>query len=120
MKLKSKVITGVVLSLALIFLGLYLIGNISISVGERTGVVTKFSHKGLFVQTWEGELLQGGLGQGVTSSWAFTVSDDKVIEDIHKVQRSGDRCTLKYRQLLFSPIWQGDTSYFIVEVIREN
>lgn len=51
------------------------------SDGERTGVITKFSHKGMLIKTWEGELNMGGFDQGgVATIWAFSVDDPVIVE----------------------------------------
>lgn len=95
------------------------IGGLTYSEGERTGTITKFSHKGLFFKTWEGELNMGGLevgGKGVT--WEFSVNDPEVVEKIHKSQRVGGHWTLKYRQQLFKQSWNGATEYFVTDVVQ--
>jgi hypothetical protein len=94
------------------------IGSFTYSEGERTGTVTKLSHKGLLLKTWEGELNMGGLEVGGKSSvWQFSVDDPAIIEDIKKAQRAGGRWTLKYRQQAMKQSWKGSTDYFITEVI---
>lgn len=90
------------------------------SNGERTGVVWKFSKKGILWKSWEGELNLGGasLGEGgvvVPNQWGFSTRDDAVAEKIQGVQRSGQRVTLVYRQWWASP-WAINTNYEITEV----
>lgn len=99
--------------------GCAFVGSMSYSEGERTGTIQKFSHKGMFMRTWEGELSKGGLDVGgVSSVWAFSVEDPAVVEKIHQAQRSGGRWTLKYRQQLLRQSWRGDTKYFVTDVIQ--
>lgn len=101
--------------------GCVYVGTLTYSDGERTGTIAKFSHKGLMIKTWEGELHQGGLDQGgVAKVWSFSVEDPAVIEKIHEAQRSGGSYTLKYRQQLMQQSWQGETAYFITDVIKAN
>lgn len=101
--------------------GCMYVGTLTYSEGERTGTIAKFSHKGLLIKTWEGELHQGGLDQGgVAKVWNFSVDDPAVIEKIHEAQRSGGPYTLKYRQELMQQSWRGETGYFIVDVIKAN
>lgn len=101
--------------------GCVYVGTFTYSEGERTGTIAKFSHRGLVIKTWEGELHQGGLDQGgVAKVWNFSVNDPAVIEKIHEAQRSGGHYTLKYRQQLMKQSWRGDTEYFITDVIKAN
>jgi len=121
MKNKKYILYGIVVSLFLLMCvrGYFLIGSITYSDGERTGVITKFSHKGLFFKTWEGELNMGGLevgGKGTT--WNFSVDDQSIVEKIQKSQRVGGHWTLKYRQQLLQQSWNGSTEYFITDVIK--
>jgi len=117
---KNKYVIGVVCVLLLIIgvKGCTSIGALTYSEGERTGVITKLSSKGMMVKTWEGELNMGGYETGGKAAvWAFSVDDPKVVEKIHSIQRSGVRCTLKYRQQFMKQSWRGATEYFIVDVI---
>jgi len=110
---------GVLLFLLVCVKGCLSIGSITYSDGERTGTITKFSHKGLIVKTWEGELNMGGLEVGGKSTtWTFSVDDQAIVEKIQKSQRIGGYWTLKYRQQLFQQSWKGSTEYFITDVIK--
>ena len=93
------------------------------SEGGRTGVVTKFSKKGLVCKTWEGELAmlnqsQQGYGEGKTLSHAFQFSaiDDKVAEKLIEARDTGARVTLTYDQGLFHNPCERDTDYVITDV----
>ena len=91
------------------------LGSFTYSEGERTGVIAKFSSKGLMLKTYEGELFVGG---NVTPNWEFSVSDPVVVEKIHEAQRSGGRWSLLYRQQLWRQSWKGNTTYFVYDVQR--
>lgn len=99
-------------------IGLGAVGGFTTSEGSRVGVVTKFSRKGNWVKTWEGEL-QVGAGNGGYSSqvWPFTVEDSQVANDIDKAQDSGHRVKLRYTQARFRNPAKGDTLYRVVQVI---
>ena len=114
-------IVGIILLLGFCVRGCVYVGTFTYSEGERTGTIAKFSRKGFFIKTWEGELHQGGLDQGgVAKVWSFSVNDPAVIEKIHEAQRSGGHYTLKYRQQLVQQSWQGETDYFVTDVIKAN
>lgn len=82
-------------------------GMIDYSDGDRAGVVTKLSHKGIFCKTWEGELLMGGLMQGSndvtigTNQFYFSVKDENVIKQIQEKMITGEHVVLTYKQTMF-------------------
>lgn len=108
------------------------------SVGNRAGVVNKFSKKGTMFKTWEGELSMGAIDQGgVREKWAFSVEADqvqmtvddndnlipvengkRVVDLIQEALDSGHRVRLLYRQQRGVQSWKGATDYFIVNVER--
>ncbi len=92
------------------------------SNGERTGTVTKFSKKGVWLKSWEGELIMNGILQGsqgafVANVFQFSVreEDTTTIKAIQKALESGQRVSLVYRQWLGHPL-SIDTDYEIKEV----
>lgn len=102
--------------------------NDSYSNGARTGTITKFSHKGMFIKSYEGELNMGGMkqstdGQGHTTTVAnifeYSVTDAKVAQDIQSALDSGSMVKLTYHQYFIAPFGLG-TSYVIdkVDVIK--
>lgn len=121
---KKRILMGcffVFLVLGVLFGGCVTVGGITYSEGERTGTITKFSHRGLLLRTWEGELNVGGFEQGGTPIvWKFSVSNPETVEQIKVAQRKGGRWTLKYRQQLCTQSWKGETDYFVVEVVDPN
>jgi hypothetical protein len=94
------------------------------SKGERSGVVWKFSEKGLMYVSGEGELNMGGVvvdSKGAISPvvWEFSCTDDDIKEKIVAAQRSSARVTLTYRQWLLAP-FSIDTKYVIVDVAVDS
>ena len=117
------VVTGIigVIGLAIGMLIIQCIGglNIEYSDGSRSGVVQKFSKKGVVWKTWEGQLNLGynttnENGQLVPEVWLFSCSDDAVAKDIQQCERSGKRVTLNYKQYLVRGFRYGATSYDVV------
>lgn len=94
------------------------------SDGERVGVVTKMSHKGIFFKSWEGEMLQEGM-QKVSNSdgkvnyvpnvFQFSVKDGDVAKEMENAMVSSKPVSVKYNQWLIKPI-SVDTTYNIVQV----
>lgn len=89
----------------------------SYSDGVRSGLLTKFSHKGMMLKTWEGELSQGISGGQI---FAFSVMDnqEKVITDLKELEGQYVKLTYVERYKTFP--WWGDTKYFITEVKKEE
>ena len=89
----------------------------SYSQGVRAGRLVKFSHKGVIIKTWEGEI-----SQGVSDSQVFIFSvEDKeksVIADLTKLQ--GKFVTLHYFERFGKLFWLGDTKYFITKVEEDK
>jgi hypothetical protein len=81
------------------------------SVGERAGVLQKFSKKGWICKTYEGEVAQYVVGGVAPQIWYFSVRDEAVAEQLFKVV--GQNVQLRYREHRGIPTnCFGDTPYF--------
>ena len=98
---------------AIVFSG----GGFSRSDGDRVGSITKFSHKGIFWTTWEGELVMGGVnksgGNTVANVWEFSVVDETLVQEIRKAMDLDKPVKLHYKQVLLLRPWNGSTTYFV-------
>jgi len=111
-------------TLALIILGILLLFSIwfafvyyaSYSEGTRSGELIKFSKKGTFIKTWEGEISQGISGAQI---FKFSVEDknDYLIQQLQRLQ--GRYVKVKYRERYSKISWLGDTKYFITDINEE-
>lgn len=83
------------------------------SKGTRSGELIKFSHKGVIVKTWEGEISQGISGAQI---FQFSVLDknDEVIQNLQEYE--GDYVKLTYIERYTTFFFWGDTKYFITDV----
>ncbi|MCH4822901.1 6-phosphogluconate dehydrogenase [Gramella lutea] len=83
------------------------------SQGTRSGELIKFSHKGVIVKTWEGEISQGISGAQI---FQFSVldKDDEVVKNLQEYE--GDYVKLTYIERYTTFFFWGDTKYFIKEV----
>lgn len=98
------------------------VGNVvGTSDGKRVGVLTKFSHKGLFIKSYEGELNTGGVRNNVNSKgernvvanvWEFSCSNPQMAEKLENLV--GKEVVIKYHQS-FAGL-KRDTSYDVVSV----
>lgn len=81
------------------------------SVGERAGVLQKFSKKGWICKTYEGEVAQYVVGGVAPQIWYFSVRDAAVAEQLFKVV--GQNLQLRYTEHRGIPTsCFGDTPYF--------
>lgn len=116
---KAKIALSIVILLAITLLGVLLFGNYS--NGSRTGFVTKISHKGYLIKTWEGELNYGffrGMtpGQSSENFWVFSVTNENIAEAIRKASESGQKVTLFYHEKFLKIALRGDTKYMVYKV----
>lgn len=106
------------LPIVLVLLGsayLWLVLNWSYSEGERAGYVQKFSHKGWFCKTWEGELAMVALPGSLPEIFRFTAKDDAVAAQINALM--GRRVALTYQQHVGIPTsCFGETGYYVTKV----
>lgn len=76
------------------------------SEGSRTGVLVKFSKKGLLWKSWEGQLNLGGVMQSdkgaVPSVWDFSVTDPAIAAHLEK--NVGKTFTIQYHQWAVAPV----------------
>jgi hypothetical protein len=82
------------------------------SEGMRTGVLVKFSQKGVIWKSWEGQLNLGGVTQtdkgAVPTVWEFSVTDPSIAEHLQK--NVGKTFTIQYHQWALGPVFQ-DSDY---------
>lgn len=118
-----KAAAGIVLGGALVFGGVkgcQASNKYEVSNGDRTGTVTKLSYKGLFHKSWEGEMATDSFssaGEGrLSNTFAFTVKDIGLIDDLQEAQANGDRVVLHYSQKLTHNPWIQDSRYVVESV----
>lgn len=91
------------------------------SDGYRVGTLQKFSTKGIFFKTNEGELALQGIktkANGVSSLFEFSVTDPKIKSMLDSC--SGKMVKLTYKQKWHVNVKDGETDYFIekVEIVK--
>lgn len=92
------------------------------SNGERIGMITKFSKKGLIWSSWEGTLNTTQTGMNSANQFEFSVDNDvndpKVIATLDSAATYGWKVKVKYHET-FGKNWlnnRGETNYFVKEV----
>jgi hypothetical protein len=93
------------------------------SNGERIGMITKFSEKGLIWSSWEGTLNTTQTGMNSAEPFEFSVDNDvndpKVISTLDSAATQGWKVKIKYHQT-FGKNWfnnRGETNHFVKEVV---
>lgn len=117
----------IILAIILVISGIAFAGayNANYSKGYRAGKIMKFSKRGVFVKTHEGQLDKGGIHTSkdgdLTSTWAFSVDSDQkeIIKILEEVATTGERVNLDYEEKYYKFGWRGDTKYFVTGVRRE-
>ena len=98
------------------------------SEGERIGFITKFSHKGRFWKSWEGELNLTQTGMNTSSLYDFSIDNDNeskyVVAMIDSAVNNGWKVKLIYHQVYFKN-WlsnRGETDFFInsIEILDRS
>lgn len=91
------------------------------SEGNRSGLLQKFSHKGNFFKTYEGELVLNSVAANGTimpysnEKFYFSVADEKLGEQMENFE--GRRVVVHYNQKNGIIPWRGETEY-IVDSVR--
>lgn len=92
------------------------------SNGERIGMITKFSQKGLIWSSWEGTLNTTQTGMNSANQFEFSVDNDvndpKVIATLDSAATYGWKVKIKYHET-YGKNWfsnRGETNYFVKEV----
>ena len=109
------IILGSILALFLIYFAF--IYYVPYSEGTRAGELIKFSHRGVVIKTYEGEISQGISGAQI---FPFSVLDQEkeVIEKMKEYQ--GKYVKLTYIERYSTFFFWGDTKYFITDIERET
>lgn len=92
------------------------------SNGERIGMITKFSKKGLVYDSWEGTLNTTQTGMNSAEPFQFSVDNDvndpATIANLDSAATYGWKVKIKYHET-FGKNWfsnRGETNYFVNEV----
>ncbi len=98
--------------------------------GERIGFLTKFSKKGRFWKSWEGELNLTQTGMNTSSLFNFSIDNDDAQNEAHlttmidSAVNNGWKVKLTYHQTFFKNFFKnrGETSYFIktIEILDRS
>ena len=109
-------IVAILIAIVIVAFGYFwMVLNWNYSTGERAGWIQKFSKKGWFCKTWEGELAMVSMPGAIPEKFYFTVWDDAVAGELNKVM--GARVSLHYEEKVGLPTsCFGETRYYVSRV----
>lgn len=92
----KKIIAAVLLTLPLMFSGCW-----EVSSGEKIGQITAIAEQGVFVRTWEAQIVRGGMnnGSGVTGQVThFTIENNPaLVESLTKAMNEGKEVKITFK-----------------------
>lgn len=87
--------------------------------GEKVGTITRLNKRGFFCQTWEGEIIRGGLntGSGVMgAAFHFTIEDQRLVPIVQKMMDTQQEVKIRFRSEAISFCRSDSNSYFLVAI----
>lgn len=89
------------------------------SEGYRAGLLQKFSHKGTFFKTYEGEMVLSSVTSSfnvaiASEKFHFSVTDHSLAMQLDTIQ--GQKVMVHYRQKNGALFWNGDSKYLVDKV----
>ena len=89
------------------------------SEGYRAGLLQKFSSKGTFFKTYEGEMILSSVSTSrdvaiASEKFLFTLTNKNLIRQFDTLQ--GDMVIVHYKQKNGTVFWRGDSQYLVDSV----
>jgi hypothetical protein len=89
------------------------------SEGYRAGLLQKFSHKGVIVKTYEGEMVLSSVSSNrdvaiASEKFQFTLINKSLVREFDTLQ--GSTIIVHYRQMKSPVFWRGDSQYLVDSV----
>lgn len=90
------------------------------SKGYRSGLLQKFSEKGMLFKTYEGEMILSSVQSNAniaiaSEKFLFSVTDDDIARQMEQIQ--GKNVVVHYRERNGALPWRGESNY-IVDSVR--
>lgn len=118
---KSKKIMKWTLSILVLFLVIFIYWKYfyTYSEGYRAGLLQKFSSKGTFFKTYEGEMILSSVASSrdvalASEKFLFTMINKDLVRTFDTIQ--GEMVIVHYRQKNGRLFWQGDSPYLVDSV----
>jgi len=93
------------------------------SEGNRSGILQKFSKKGNIFKTYEGELIMSSIASTgnvtiASEKFYFSVTSDSLAKILFNME--GKHVTVHYEQKRKHLPWNGESDYFVSEVMKAD
>jgi len=118
---KVKKVLKWLLFLILLFVAIFIYWKYfyTYSEGYRAGLLQKFSSKGTFIKTYEGELILSSVSSNrdvaiASEKFFFTLSNRALVRQFDTLQ--GDNIIVHYKQKNAVVFWRGDSAYLVDSV----
>lgn len=122
-KRKIKKIFFLSVFLILVFMGIFVYWKYfyTYSIGYRAGLLQKFSQKGNFFKTYEGEMILSSVTSNsnialASEKFYFSVTSKDLASQLDTIQ--GQMVIVHYRQKNGVLFWHGDSEYLVDSVKR--
>ena len=89
--------------------------------GEKIGQIVKLSNGGIFKDTWEGQIIRGGMSSGSgsfgTTPFDFTVENAALVPEIQGYMSNQIEVVIKYRTEFCYSLFRSDSyGHFLTEI----
>jgi len=118
---KTKKVFRWILFLVLIIVGslIYWKYYYTYSEGYRAGLLQKFSSKGTFFKTYEGEIILSSVSSNrdvalASEKFLFTLTNKTLVRQFDTLQ--GETVIVHYKQTNGTVFWRGDSQYLVDSV----
>lgn len=88
--------------------------------GEKIGQIVRIERTGIFCQTWEAQIIRGGLSQGsgtMGAAFGFTVNTPELAEAVTRAMRDQSEVLIRYRSSTFYSLCSSDSGGIFLEAI---
>jgi hypothetical protein len=123
--LKVKKVLKWLLFLILLFVAIFIYWKYfyTYSEGYRAGLLQKFSSKGTFIKTYEGEMILSSVSSNrdvaiASEKFYFTLSNKALVRQFDTLQ--GDNIIVHYKQKNAVVFWRGDSVYLVDSVKQKR
>lgn len=121
--LKKIAFWSITVIIVIISMFIYLKYEFTYSKGYRSGLLQKFSEKGMVFKTFEGEMVlssvQSDANVAIASEkFLFSVTDKTVAKSMEQIQ--GRRVVVHYMEKKGALPWRGDSNYIVDSVRVDN
>jgi len=122
---KTKKIFRWTITLLIVFLAAFIYWKYfhTYSEGYRAGLLQKFSNKGTFFKTYEGEMILSSVASTrdiaiASEKFQFTLINKDLVRQFDTLQ--GENVIVHYRQMNSAVFWRGDSKYLVDSVKVKN